>query len=140
MLNSEDEVAGGFVPWPHLRAVGDWLDDPVAVAEGLLGTPYLWGGNSRAGIDCSGLMQVAFAACGVTLPGDSDLQEAVGAEVQGALRRGDLVFWKGHVALVVDEARLIHANGFTMSVAYEDTAACIARIAVEGPVTSRRRV
>ena len=60
--------------------------------------------------------------------------------MKGALRRGDLLFWKGHVALVVDEARLIHANGFTMSVAYEDTAACIARIAAEGPVTSRRRV
>ena len=134
------EVAGGFVPWSHLRAVGDWLADPVTAAEGLLGTPYLWGGNSRAGIDCSGLVQVAYAACGVVVPGDSDLQQAVGTEVQGALRRGDLVFWRGHVALVVDAQRLIHANGFTMSVAYEDTAACIARIAAEGPVTARRRV
>ena len=134
------EVAGGFVPLSHLRAIGDWRDDPVTVAEEFLGTPYLWGGNSRAGIDCSGLVQGAFAACGIALPGDSDLQDGVGAEVDGPLRRGDLLFWKGHVALVVDAQRLIHANGFTMSVAHEDTDACIARIAAEGPVTARRRM
>lgn len=131
---------GYFVPSSHLRAVGDWLPDPVAVAEQFIGTPYLWGGNSRAGLDCSGLVQVAFAAYGIDLPGDSDLQETAGAAIDGPLRRGDLLFWKGHVALVVDAARLIHANGFTMSVAYEGTAACIARIAAEGPVTARRRV
>ena len=131
----------GFVPASHLRALGDWLDDPVAVAEGFLGWPYLWGGNSRAGMDCSGLVQIAFSACGVGVPGDSDLQETVGREVEGPLRRGDVVFWKGHVALVVDENRLIHANGYTMSVAYEGAQACIARIAAaEGPVTTRRRV
>jgi len=134
------QVQGGFVPASHLRAIGDWLADPVTVAEGLLGTPYLWGGNSRAGIDCSGLVQLAFAACGVSVPGDADLQQASGHEVEGALRRGDLLFWTGHVALVVDARQLIHANGFTMSVAYEDTAACIARVAAEGPVTARRRV
>ena len=134
------EVAGGFVPFSHLRVLGDWASDPVAVAEQFLGTPYLWGGNSRGGIDCSGLVQGAFAACGIGVPGDADLQQAAGVEVAGALRRGDLVFWKGHVALVVDEARLIHANGFTMSVAYEGVDACIARIAAaEGPVTARRR-
>ena len=135
------ETPVGYVPRSHLRALGDWLADPVSVAEKFLGTPYLWGGNSRAGIDCSGLVQAAFAACGIAVPGDSDLQQAVGAEVQGPLQRGDLVFWKGHVALVVDGDRLIHANGFTMSVAYEGTAACIARIAAaEGPVTARRRL
>ncbi len=130
----------GYVPFGHLRAIGDWWDDPVTVAEGFLGTPYLWGGNSRAGIDCSGLVQVAFAACGMVLGGDSDLQDSAGVAVEGPLRRGDLVFWKGHVALVVDAERLIHANGFTMSVAYEETGACIARIAAEGPVTAQRRV
>lgn len=135
------ETSTGFIPASHLRALGDWLTDPVAVAESLLGTPYLWGGNSRAGIDCSGLAQLAFWACGVAIPGDSDLQQSAGAEVE-TLRRGDLIFWKGHVALIVDDARLIHANGHSMSVAYEDTAACIARIeAQEGrPVTHRRRV
>jgi hypothetical protein len=134
-------VEQGFVPASHLRAIGDWLDDPVTVAEGLLGTPYLWGGNSRAGIDCSGLVQVAFAACGIALPGDSDLQESAGYAVEGPLRRGDLIFWRGHVAMIVDEDRLIHANGFTMSVAYEGLVACIDRIGrAEGPVTAQRRV
>jgi hypothetical protein len=135
------QVDFGYVPASHLRAMGDWFSDPVAVAEGFLGTPYLWGGNSREGIDCSGLVQAAFAACGIGLPADSDLQEGVGREVQGAPRRGDLLFWEGHVALVVDGLRLIHANGFTMSVAYEGLDACIARIAeTDGPVTARRRL
>ena len=135
------ETPVGFVPASHLRAIGDWLDDPVAVAEGFLGAPYLWGGNSRAGIDCSGLVQGAFAACGIGLPGDSDLQAAAGTEVVGPLRRGGLVFWNGHVALVVGDGRIIHANGFSMSVAYEWLEAAIVRIAaVEGPVIARRRV
>ena len=138
------ETPLGFVPAVHLAQIGQVLRDPVAVAEGFLGTPYLWGGNSRAGIDCSGLAQAAHLACGIGMPGDSDLQEAVGAELPevAELRRGDLLFWRGHVALVVDAARLIHANGHTMSVAYEGTAACIARIAAQGggPVTHQRRV
>ncbi len=136
------ETPVGFVPMSHLRAIGDRLGDPVAVAEGFLGTPYLWGGNSRAGIDCSGLVQAAWLACGITLGGDSDLQETAGSAVEGDLRRGDLLFWKGHVAMVVDENRLIHANGHTMSVAYEGIDACIARVlAQEGlPVRSRRRI
>ena len=138
------ETTQGFVPAAHLRPLGDWLADPIAVAEGLLGTPYLWGGNARGGIDCSGLAQLACGACGITIPGDSDLQETAGQEVghNDSLRRGDLIFWKGHVALIVDETRLIHANGHTMSVAYEAINACIDRIfAQEGrPVTHRRRV
>lgn len=134
----------GHVPAGHLRAIGDWLEDPVAVAEQFLGTPYLWGGNSRAGIDCSGLAQRALLACGVACPGDSDLQEALGAEIppDAPLQRGDLLFWRGHVALVVDQQRLIHANGHTMSVAHEGIAACIARILAQdgGAVTHRRRL
>lgn len=118
----------GYVPASHLRAIGDWLSDPVSVAEGFLGTPYLWGGNSRAGLDCSGLVQIAHSACGIAVPGDADLQEMVGRVAQGQFTRGDLLFWKGHVALVVDADRVIHANGHTMSVAYEGTHACIARI------------
>jgi len=137
------ETPDGFVPFSHLRAMGDWLTDPVAVAERFLGVPYLWGGNSRAGIDCSGLVQMVHTACGIVVPGDADLQESVGQEIGAApVQRGDLLFWKGHVALIVDEARLIHANGFTMSVAYEGIEACITRIAAagEGSVRARRRL
>ena len=134
----------GFVPLPHLRTINDWLGDPVAVAEGFLGTPYLWGGNSRAGMDCSGLVQLCHLACGIACPGDADLQETMGTAIgdNTALQRGDLLFWSGHVAIVVDDHRLIHANGNTMSVAYEDTDACIARITAQngGPVTQRRRL
>lgn len=133
----------GFVPMRHLRAIGDWAEDPVSVAEAFLGTPYLWGGNSRAGIDCSGLAQAAMLAAGRPCPGDADLQERAGTALpEGApLRRGDMIFWAGHVALVVDGTRLIHANGSTMSVAHEGTEACIARIKAEGggPVTRINR-
>ena len=137
-------VAGGFVPAMHLRAMGDMFHDPVAVAEMFLGTPYLWGGNSRDGIDCSGLVQAALLACGRACPGDSDQQAALGTPLAegAALRRGDLLFWKGHVAMVVDGARLIHANGHSMSVCHEGIAACIDRIAAAGggPVIARRRL
>lgn len=133
----------GHVPLAHLRAMGDWFDDPAAVAQGLLGSPYLWGGNTRAGLDCSGLVQLAFHACGRDCPGDSDLQRAMGVELPdlSALRRNDLIFWKGHVALMLDPATLIHANGHTMSVAVEGHSDCIARIAAQGggPVTALRR-
>ena len=134
----------GFVPMSHLRALGDWCSDPVTVAEEFLGTPYLWGGNSRAGLDCSGLAQAAHLACGIAFAGDADLQESMGREIWpgDALRRGDLLFWQGHVALVVDGVRLIHANGHSMSVVYEGIAACIARVlaAEDLPVRSRRRL
>jgi len=137
------ETPIGFVPAVHLRPIGDWAEDPVSVAESLIGTPYLWGGNSRSGLDCSGLVQLSLYAAGIACPADSDLQEAVGAEVpEGTMaQRGDLIFWKGHVAMAVDSERLIHANGHTMSVAYEGTHDCTTRISQQGggAVTARRR-
>lgn len=141
-LETED---GLFVPRPHLRRIGDWAGDAAAVAEGFLGTPYLWGGNSRSGIDCSGLVQAALTACGIACPGDSDMQQrALGAALPAGAgyRRGDLFFWKGHVAMAVGPDRLIHANGFHMAVGYEGISEGIARIAGqgEGPVTSVRRL
>jgi cell wall-associated NlpC family hydrolase len=137
-------VAGGFVPAMHLRRLGDWFDDPVAVAELFVGTPYLWGGNSRDGIDCSGLVQAALTGCGRACPGDSDLQAALGVQVAegAALDRGDLIFWKGHVALVAGPDLILHANGHSMDVRFEGLSAAIARIAAQGggPVTARKRV
>ena len=134
----------GCIPKMHLRTLSDRPQDPVAVAESLLGTPYLWGGNSNAGIDCSGLAQVSLLACGIKALGDSDQQQALGYELaeDQPLQRGDLLFWKGHIALVAGEDLMIHANGHTMSVAYEGIAAGIARIIDQngGPVTHRRRL
>ena len=135
---------GTFIPSMHLRPLGDWASDPAAVAESLLGTPYLWGGNSRAGIDCSGLVQAALTACGISCPADSDQQcDAVGTALPDgtAPSRGDLFFWPGHVAMAVSESVLIHANGASMSVAYEGIAAALARIAAsEAPLQALKRL
>lgn len=138
------ETPQGFVPAAHLKSLGQFHADPALVAQGLLNTPYLWGGNSRWGIDCSGLAQIAFLSCGIDLPGDSDLQVGCGTEiVEGApLQRNDLLFWKGHVALALSPDRMIHATAAAMAVVEEDIPAAIARIAAGGggPVTQRRRL
>lgn len=139
------ETSGGaFLPKPHLRPLEWPFRDPVTVAQLFFGTPYLWGGNSGTGIDCSGLVQAALLAAGIPCPGDSDLQEAAVGEALApsvSPERGDLFFWKGHVAIAVDGETLIHANAHHMAVAYEPIATAIARIAAQGggPVTSRRR-
>lgn len=134
------ETPAGWVPLPHLRALGSWLADPVAAARLFLGAPYLWGGNSAAGIDCSGLVQAAFRACGRDCPADSDLQRAMpGAEVPpGAEAPGDLIFWKGHVALVSAPGMILHANAHHMAVAEEPLALAEARIAATGSPVLRR--
>ena len=102
----------------------DW----VAIAERFLGTPYLWGGNTSCGVDCSGLVQVARHAAGLTAPRDSDMQQAAFPEVTGDPSRGDLVFWKGHVGVMVSETELLHANAHHMMVAKEPFAQAKARI------------
>src|SRR5499426_2189786 len=140
-------AAGGFIPAQHLARLDAYEPDFVAVAERFLGAPYLWGGKTSFGIDCSGLVQVALTACGIASPRDSHMQEkalgqplALSAELP-ILRRGDLVFWMGHVGIVRDEATLIHANAFHMAVAIEPVAEAIARIrAAGGEVTSVRRL
>ncbi|MEX0283199.1 MAG: C40 family peptidase [Paracoccaceae bacterium] len=133
-----------FVPPQHLSLASVAEVDLVGVAERFLGTPYLWGGNSSFGIDCSGLVQAAYLACGVPCPGDSDQQGAQLGEPfaqDDPAERGDLYFWKGHVALAVDAETLIHASAHHMAVAYEPIKEAIARIEQQGdgPVTSRRR-
>lgn len=139
------ETPLGYVPKAHIAPLDKLARDPVEVAERYLGVPYLWGGNSIWGIDCSGLVQAACLACGIPCPGDSDMQEnAVGrvlAEDKN-VKRGDLLFWKGHVALVAGRGRLIHANVHHMAVALEPMDDAIARIEAQGdgPVTMRRRL
>jgi cell wall-associated NlpC family hydrolase len=129
----------------HLAELSAREPDFAAVAERFLETPYLWGGRTSEGIDCSGLVQTALAAAGIDAPRDSDmLEEAMGAPVavDGSRTRGDLVFWKGHVGIMRDAATLIHANGWHMKVAFEPLAEARARIAASGggDVTSVRRV
>jgi len=135
-------AANGYVPTRHLALLGAHGPDPVAVAETFLHAPYLWGGKTSLGLDCSALVQLSLTACGIPCPRDSDMQErAVGAAVaRENLRRGDLMFWPGHVAILRDSATLIHANAFHMAVAIEPIGDAVARIRAAGSeVTSVRR-
>ncbi|ABE40751.1 NLP/P60 [Rhodopseudomonas palustris BisB5] len=128
---------GWYVPRRHVAALDIGEPDFVAVAERFVGTPYLWGGRTSLGIDCSGLVQTALAACGIAAPRDSDMQElALGASVpiseHAPLRRGDLLFWKGHVAIACDADSIVHANAYHMATAIEPAREAIARIAASG--------
>lgn len=136
---------GRYVPKLHLRPLNKPFTDPVTVAQLMFGVPYLWGGNSACGIDCSGLVQMALHVCHLPCPGDSDLQmNGLGETVaQGsAVQRGDLFFWKGHVAMAVDTETFIHANGYHMAVAYEPIADTIQRMEAQGdgPVLAHKRL
>jgi len=135
--------SGGYLTPQHLAPVTQVDADFVAVAERFVGVPYLWGGKTSLGLDCSGLVQLALTACGIACPRDSDMQEAaVGAPSRLAdLQRGDLLFWKGHVAIARDRTSIVHANAFHMAVAIEPLTQAVERIRAGGSeVSSIRRV
>lgn len=125
--------AGEAVVAKHVRKIGKHGDDHVAWAERLIGTPYLWGGTSAFGADCSGLVSLAMRMIGRDVLRDTAMQEAnIGTPIdrkRDGLKRGDLVFWKGHVGIIADEGRtLLHSSGHTMDVALEPLSAAIERI------------
>lgn len=139
------ETPYGYIPKKHLRPLTQPFTDPATIAQLFFGTPYLWGGNSSRGIDCSGLVQTAFHACGYACAGDSDLQcDGFGSllEPDAPLQRSDLVFWKGHVAMLVDHETLIHANAHHMAVVYEGLAQATLRIKAQGDgdILARKRL
>jgi cell wall-associated NlpC family hydrolase len=137
---------GWFVPKAHLAGLDDHAPDFVAIAERFVGTPYLWGGKSCLGIDCSGLVQLALQATGKSCVRDSDMQQAqlghaLSAGESKHLQRGDLIFWRGHVAIARDANTVVHANAFHMATAIEGAQEAIARIGAGGSeVTAVKRI
>jgi cell wall-associated NlpC family hydrolase len=135
-------AGGGWMAAEHLAPIGVFETDWAGVAERFLGAPYLWGGRESLGLDCSGLVQQALNACGLACPRDADQQAGLGHEIdRSAFARGDLVFWKGHVAIGLDETRIVHANGFHMAVAIEPLETALSRIEAAGvgrPTALRR--
>ena len=128
----------GYVYSSHLSSVSSFDDDFVAVAERFVGTPYLWGGRTSLGLDCSALIQIALQATGEFSRRDSDLQAASLGELLAdfsdisQLKRGDLVFWKGHIGVMIDETHLLHSNAHHMAVEIEPLAPAVERIRRNG--------
>lgn len=135
--------ANAFVFAGHLAPINEVATDWVEVAERFLRVPYVWGGKTAAGLDCSGLIQTSLQAAGIKCPRDTDMQErGVGHSIdRNNLKRGDLVFWKGHVGVMLDRTRLLHANAFHMEVRIEPLSEAVARIEkIAGAITSVKRL
>ena len=138
---------GGFIIGRHIAALDRPARDFVEVAEWFIGTPYLWGGCTRIGIDCSGLVQTSLLAANIAAPRDSDMQKvelgidiAVSDELE-ELQRGDLVFWRGHVGIMLDSVMMVHANAHHMQTVTEPLPEAAARIAkASGPITAIKRM
>ena len=133
---------GKYVFTNHVRPLNEFEADFVSVAEKFLDVPYYWGGKTAQGLDCSGLVQTSLEVCGISSPRDTDMQEKqLGQNLMindlDGLRRGDLVFWKGHVGIMVDQRTLLHANGYHMMTVKEPLAEVVTRIA--NPITSIKR-
>ncbi len=139
-------LADGRFAWAsHLRPIAEVAADPAGIAEQFHYVPYLWGGKTKAGVDCSGLIQTSYGAAGLDCPRDSDMmQQTIGKPLLindlSGLQRGDLVFWQGHMGMMLDAERLIHANGYHMATVIEPLCDAVERIgAMFGPVTGFRR-
>ncbi len=133
---------GNYVFTKHVKPSNEFESDFVSVAEKFLDVPYYWGGKTAQGLDCSGLVQTSLEVCGISSPRDTDMQETqLGKKLMvndlDGLRRGDLVFWKGHVGIMADQKTLIHANGHHMMTVKEPLADAVARIA--DPITNLKR-
>ncbi len=147
VTGTEGDFAGTSLGWihrRHLTPAGDTTADPVAIAEKLVGAPYLWGGRAGDGLDCSGLVQLALGFAGIAAPRDSDQQrEQLGTAVDAdRLQRGDLVFFPGHVGMMVDAERIIHANAWWMAVTVEPLGAVVDRLrdTTPQPITAVKRL
>jgi cell wall-associated NlpC family hydrolase len=139
-------AGGGFVINRHINEASRPARDFVEIAERFVGTPYLWGGRSRIGVDCSALVQLSMQAVGGRVPRDSDMQERnLGHPINitpsfDGLERGDLIFWKGHVGIMVDGVIMVHANAHHMAVVIEPLHEAAARISKTGnTITSIKR-
>ncbi|MCF8708834.1 C40 family peptidase [Rhizorhapis sp. SPR117] len=135
----------GFIHLRHVSPVDSMQNDPVAIAQKLTGTPYLWGGRSSDGLDCSGLVQLCLSLCEIVAPRDTDQQMvALGEEIDAAapLQRGDIIFFPGHVGFMSDADNLIHANAFWMQVMTEPLVDVVARLVPDHaqPVLARKRI
>lgn len=141
------ETPLGYVFEGHVEMLDMAVSDYTTVAQGFVGTPYLWGGKESLGLDCSGLVQVALERAGISALRDTDMQEAAlgvsltPEEMEEGLCRGDLVFWKGHVGIMVDQSRMVHANATAMAVTIDGLQDFAAKILPsDGPITSVKRI